>query len=116
MTTARATTLLLTLFLQASAATAHAECAWVLWERRAISDREHWSVVETYDSRAACREDHTKLLSGKTVWSIMGGDTVRTDNGFMVVLRDRDGKVVGSDVKEVQCLPDTVDPRGPKGK
>ena len=34
----------------------------------------------------------------------------------MVIMKDKDGKQVGSDVKQAQYLPDTVDPRGPKGK
>jgi hypothetical protein len=134
-----------------------AECAWVLWEHRVSLGRQgvvfdDWSVLDTYDSRTACREVYTRLMSGDTAWSnyLMGymppatpeekskwtpamrqemerheqrgGRTERlklektpNEGGFIVNLYDRDGTRFSSETKTAQCLPDTIDPRGPKG-
>ena len=42
-----------TLSLLLSAATAHAECAWVLWNADHISE-VHWSREAVFDTRSAC--------------------------------------------------------------
>jgi hypothetical protein len=134
-----------------------AACAWVLWEHRVQLGAkrgaiEEWSILDAYDSRTACREVHTKLMSGETAWStyLMGymptpptpeekskwtptmrelmesheseGRTERLklertpiEGGFIVISYDKDGERIVSETKTAQCLPDTIDPRGPKG-
>jgi hypothetical protein len=75
--------LLVALSLLASAATAHAECAWVLW---AMFSGGKYIPVETFVTRMDCRKVE---LHVPRLWSPAEGGV---------------------------CLPDTVDPRGPKGK
>ena len=78
------------------AGSASAECAWVLWER--ISQRwwsaTHWEAVQGYTSSASCSE---------------GIGLRRTAAGADPAdHRNYDGT-------RWRCLPETVDPRGPKG-
>jgi hypothetical protein len=95
----RRATLLVALLLLLSAATASAECAWVLWDKgRAYNIHsskpyvmEAWQVVEAHPTLADC-------TSGKRRNQMVGKD----DHGEYVAL--------------YECLPDTVDPRGPKTK
>ncbi len=88
----RRATLLVALYLLTSAATAYAQCAWVLWGQiigQAAAPSGAWS------SREECQTERTRLQSFR---SREQQEQDRRD-GFMFV-----------------CLPDTVDPRGPKGK
>jgi hypothetical protein len=86
-------TLLVALSLLTSAATAYAECAWVLWAgteknpRPLVGNPIQWRSVEGYDTRRACVEAATETAKNpkNKAW-------------------------------EFSCLPDTMDPRGPKAK
>ena len=73
----------------ALAASAHAECAWVLWVGLKLGptmDSMQWMPMRSDSNEAACQrsaaENGAKIVPG-IMWV---------------------------------CLPDTVDPRGPKGK
>ena len=94
MRLARRATLLVALSLLTSAATAHAECAWVLWgwipsDVSKPDGRGTFSPVSGHAALQKC--DETKQLR---------------ENHLQ--LRIQGAKYI--------CLPDTVDPRGPKGK
>jgi hypothetical protein len=91
--------MLLLFLLLTSAAPAYAECAWVLWGT--AQDNQHVLTSEryiaaVYDTQLKCElaaESLARALPRPKHWSAdapMGG--------------------------YVQCLPDTLDPRGPKGK
>jgi hypothetical protein len=87
--------LLVAFSLLTSAATAYAECAWVLWE--------HLYVKGEYDqmtplSAFTSREDCHRVLSSDVMKK---NQDARRQDGF---------------TPRVTCLPDTVDPRGPKGE
>ena len=82
MRLARRASLLVAFSLLASAATAHAECAWVMWFSSEATGQRVWTPVAGYPSAAACY----KALENERYASLN------------------------------TCLPDTVDPRGPKGK
>jgi hypothetical protein len=89
MQLARSASLIVVLLL-ASVGTASAECAWVLWTR--INALE-WETRGGYDTRADCERER-----GKSVEGVHEG----TGGKEFVVLN--------------ACLPDSVDPRGPKGR
>ncbi len=117
MRLARTATLLVAFSLLTSAATAHAECAWVLWE-------EILAVAPNLDAMT------------KTMGIVGAGQTPQDCDSLVnsaVVDKTEElrplGQVTakGDKVNLVQptgglwfyrylCLPDTVDPRGPKGK
>jgi len=83
----RTATLLLAFSLLASAATASAECAWVLWSASASASLP----VGAWDTKSRCEEAKNERQRA------VGSAVERTIVTFV-------------------CLPDTVDPRGGKGK
>ncbi len=92
----RSASLLVAFSLLAPAATAYAECAWVLWTKQALvsGGAQPPELEAAYKSR----EDCVGVLNQK--------DPGRRMTATMLILGD----------KAWMCLPDTVDPRGPKGK
>ena len=108
------------LSLLAWAATASAECAWVLWTQLAdkigspdtradeIEFRitaAAWNITGAYKDQSECVAEETKsnnaeLERQRREWKRL--DVARTRTLPRQYL--------------FQCLPDTVDPRGPKGK
>ena len=79
------------MLLVASVGTASAECAWVLWVTDA---QERHSPFDSFTSLAECQ---------KAIYSPSWKKTVE------------EGKQQGHGLVPM-CLPDTVDPRGPKGR
>ena len=102
----------------ALATSASAECAWVLWQR-----------VDSFDSRGALVSSPTDLgatytTSAECITAIDGLEH-RQQRGQAVVMRDAQTRLIAMFRDENQaitkslsflCTPDTVDPRGPKGK
>ena len=95
----RRASVIATLSLLASAATASAECAWVLWESQQFyaKDGAHlrgaWVLDRAFGTEERCR---AQLRPVATI------DASPSDAAAKVMIRP-------------VCLPDTVDPRGPKG-
>ena len=94
-------TSVVTLLLLTAMSLAAAEGPWVLWSKLTFRDGEGWLVNRAFDSADECRAAAAAALReaagrGNTV---VGG-SVKTANGEITPV----------------CLPDTVDPRGPKGK
>ena len=103
-----------TLILLAWAATAGAECAWVSWQWM-VGMKEDYGHdtpkdrVAAYPTQAACMADvHARAWSipmakekGSKVYDHSSGSAVQRANGTTT---------------SFECWPDTVDPRGPKGK
>jgi len=76
-----------------ASATAHAECAWLLW--------------------AATEKNPHPVIGDPLHWSPVDGFTVQRDCLETIARSTKDPKNRGWTFR---CLPDTVDPRGPKSK
>ena len=112
---------LVALYLLASAATAYAECAWVLWNNfissnptapHAPSSGGLW-IPEGAGTRAECERSRDRMVTASLKNQAMGPGTQRNAGGGGA----ESAGVFGPNGQTVMtCLPDTVDPRGPKGK
>ena len=109
--------------LLTSAATAHAESSWVLWQhsyevwidtnkdshRRDVA----WKKVSAPTTKSDCDDRRVRearaeyyTLTGQGVGATLAGSEV----GF-----DQSNTRYKHGYRGFECLPDTVDPRGPKG-
>jgi hypothetical protein len=93
----RRASLLLAFSLLTSAATAYAECAWILWTGGVKTSGEAvYAPIEGYPTKAEC-------MKGRTASSVDEVEQLKRDAGAGMKLA-------------FTCLPDTIDPRGVKGK
>jgi len=105
--------------LLALATSAHADCAWVLWSRVHAPTPGAWEVQAAYPEVKDCTKavDQREKEGRKGVVTEGGRKTrgVAQRRGptelFMVY-----GSSGSEEGIAWQCFPDTVDPRGPKGK
>src|SRR5574341_351110 len=106
--------------LPTSAATAHAECAWVLWTQlKKPNLPANWQQLSAHESKEKCERErapvvqifHESLKRAKPGPDNPGGKLVPTDNGFIDQTVDRRVR----STMTYECWPDTVDPRGPRG-
>ena len=91
----------------ASAATACAECAWVLWRHTAAGPEglsqimtEDWNPMGAVESKRECE----RMIVGLA------------PSGWIRESKTMPSGVRGEMLAILHCCPDTVDPRGPKGK
>jgi hypothetical protein len=116
------------LFLLAWAATSHAESAWILWSRIAdLTKDDQWldwtsggSAFPTYDK---CREKireytHVPEENSLADWFDWARGTGRYNKNGGVYITESGVLLVSPQnpriASEWRCLPDTMDPRGPK--
>jgi hypothetical protein len=126
----RGLTLLVVLSLLTSAATTGAECAWVLWEQRVErpwwrlgGPTLTWYVHSGYITIDKCLPEAESMAdSAHAALKTLGGEGMKTRHGngwtFLVLNTPPHQSVsqLWPLLRTAQCLPDTVDPRGPKGK
>jgi hypothetical protein len=118
MPLARKATLLLALSLLTSTATAYAECAWVFWlEVSGPPTHESSSrPLSGWGTREACEQALTQRLAADSEKDISMDVTVDPQAGRPRLWVRRKGHPELLAVYTYVCLPDTVDPRGTKGK
>jgi hypothetical protein len=88
-------------------AAAHAESAWVLWTAHHAGLKTYWQWEDAFDRRAGCLQVLDRRQKD------FGARAHRVSETIVVV--DPAPGVLGEGF-ECYCLPDTVDPRWPKGK
>jgi hypothetical protein len=108
------------LSLLALAKSASAECAWVWWQEEEIwmpprPLSKEWATPIAYPTRAACEARLTAYVRAWEESHNPGQSVMRDPSGTAAEFRT---EVKGGGRTSVRryCLPDTVDPRGPKGK
>ena len=108
------------------AATAAAECAWVLWEqtttRKAASknpDETQWGPIATASAQPNCESSKASRIrdtARKLSSASRPQDTIAPlDDSVMCSWQEPDG-TKAAQLFRFLCLPDTVDPRGAKEK
>jgi hypothetical protein len=116
--TRRKTSLLVAFSLLAWAATAGAKCAWVFWLEAGDARTNESSArpVSGWVTRDACEEALTQKLASDSEKDTNMEVTVDRQAGRPRLWVRRKGHPEPLALYTYVCLPDTVDPRGPKGK
>jgi len=117
----RRASLLVALSLLTSTATASAECAWVMWGESTGPPAYETSdfLVSAFDTKPACEQAREKQIAQvvrvKPKDTEVSVDEISGRTRIWLKTKAKDGSVLTTVYRYV-CLPDTVDPRGPKGK
>ncbi len=83
---------------------ASADCAWVLWAEAQTTTGDRTTVVSASDTKQTCERSLEEILA-------------RADANKSALVRKHTSEVlVPGSITRYTCLPDTVDPRGPKEK
>ena len=113
------------LFLVASHA--RAECAWVLWSHRQYAqgtlDWSNGGIFPTYSQCRAMIQRYTGVAEEGSVadwymWMRGRGQYSRNEQGRVQIVARAESvlMIINSATTEWRCLPETIDPRRPKGE
>jgi hypothetical protein len=106
--------------LLALTALASAECAWVLWHQEtffgpnSFTESPPWLLIQAVPTYAACEKTQAERIKNAAKPQ-QGADIAVTGRFVSKTVRDSEGGWA-TWISRFECLPDTVDPRGPKGK
>jgi hypothetical protein len=110
----------LLLLLLLFATSAYAACAWVLWEEhyqsplRQDAEPEHsLEIRRSTESLSVCESFAQAMKDDQARAAERAGVEYYPGPGFLLIVRYKSGR--GEKYRWL-CLPDTIDPRGPKGK
>src|SRR5437868_2553419 len=92
------------------AASAWGACAWIQWEQTVLAPADPaWSIAGSYMEKTACEQ----AIQTETQRTLRESAKARLDRGVIVADVGKPGQPVLL-MRSMLCLPDTVDPRGPK--
>jgi len=118
---ARRALLLVALSALTATATAYAECAWVVWEKNELYRPDDvsttWKIQVARQDQPQCEDVLRRLWEAELKHLQSSSDSpgvkeVKSAPGYISVTFKSDLWAT----HEFLCLPDTVDPRGPKAK
>jgi hypothetical protein len=107
---------LLSLTLLTFATAACAECAWVLWQEYVVLGTstaiDEWKIFHAGSAERACIDAKRTLFQKRTAFVKEQNARHKIDiSSDEIVVRLSSGNII----YRFFCLPDTVDPRGPRG-
>ena len=93
------------------ATSASAECAWVLWSSLTIPAQrdDSWLIVTAYPAMQECEAD---LVNEFRRLKREGWEAHYVQSRTVFASKGKGDKIIAT---HYRCLPDAVDPRGPKG-
>jgi hypothetical protein len=117
----RRASMIATLSLLTWTATASAECAWVLWVQEIVShtgagqvvSEPSWRLVQAVPTYADCENGQAEVI--KNISKPQQNAEISVAK-TLVTRTIRNAKGITNFISHYHCVPDTVDPRGPKGK
>ena len=119
------------MLLLASVSTASAECAWVLWQQSKHVNMPDAPVIQDYphvlrgafETHPKCMtaaqkeaEDQARVWSAAKVGRTEASEVTTGGWRYTLAFDAADKKPTSVISETYVCLPDTIDPRGPKGK